>query len=100
MLERNNDFNEDLIDKFLLMNTAVHERSYGLIFHQEDSKRHVWQMIETVNEEELNENINYDIIPEERPLVSLVNFENTNYLRNNPPKEKQRISPLYLDEMN
>ncbi|CAF4463381.1 unnamed protein product, partial [Rotaria sp. Silwood2] len=71
MLERNNDFNEDLIDKFLLMNTAVHERSYGLIFHQEDSKRHVWQMIETVNEEELNENINYDIIPEERPLVSL-----------------------------
>ncbi|CAF3522709.1 unnamed protein product, partial [Rotaria sp. Silwood2] len=71
MLERNNDFNGDLIDKFLLMNTALHERPYGLIFYQEDSKRDVWQMIETVNEEELNENIIYSIIPEERPLVSL-----------------------------
>ncbi|CAF2893462.1 unnamed protein product [Rotaria sp. Silwood2] len=55
MLERNNGFNEDLIDKFLSMNTALHERSYTLIFHHEDSKRDVWQMIETIDEEELDD---------------------------------------------
>ncbi|CAF0941568.1 unnamed protein product [Rotaria sordida] len=55
MLERNNGFNEDLIDKFLTMNTDLHERSYALIFHREDSKRDVWQMIETIDEEELDD---------------------------------------------
>ncbi|CAF4189294.1 unnamed protein product, partial [Rotaria sp. Silwood2] len=55
MLERNNGFNEDLIDKFLSMNTALHERSYALIFHRDDSKRDVWQMIETIDEEELDD---------------------------------------------
>jgi hypothetical protein len=52
MLERNNGFNEDLIDKFLNMNTGLHERSYALIFHRENSKREVWQMTETIDEEE------------------------------------------------
>ncbi|CAF4411163.1 unnamed protein product [Rotaria sp. Silwood2] len=55
MLERNNGFNEDLIDKFLSMNTALHERSYALIFHHEDSKRDIWQMIKTIDEEELDD---------------------------------------------
>ncbi|CAF1502654.1 unnamed protein product [Adineta steineri] len=52
MLERNNGFNEDLIDKFLNMNTALHERSYALLFHREDSTRKVWQMIDSIDEEE------------------------------------------------
>ncbi|CAF1548071.1 unnamed protein product [Rotaria magnacalcarata] len=55
MLERHNGFNEDHIDKFLTTNTALHERSYALIFHREDSKREVWQLIETIDEEELND---------------------------------------------
>ncbi|CAF3536030.1 unnamed protein product [Rotaria sp. Silwood1] len=60
MLERNNGFNEDLIDKFLTMNTALHERSYALIFHREDSKRDVWQMIETIDEEEFDDFVDDD----------------------------------------
>jgi len=55
MLERNNGFNEDLIDKFLNMNTALHERSYALIFHREDSTREIWQLIENIDEEEFDE---------------------------------------------
>jgi hypothetical protein len=46
MLERNSGFNEDLIDQFLNMNTDLHERSYALIFHREDSTREIWRMIE------------------------------------------------------
>jgi hypothetical protein len=46
MLERNSGFNEDLIDEFLNMNTDLHERSYALIFHREDSTREIWRMIE------------------------------------------------------
>ncbi|CAF4851629.1 unnamed protein product, partial [Rotaria magnacalcarata] len=42
-------------DKFLTTNTALHERSYALIFHREDSKREVWQLIETIDEEELDD---------------------------------------------
>jgi len=55
MLERNNGFNEDLIDKFLNMNTALHERSYALIFYREDSTREVWQMTEPIDDDDDDE---------------------------------------------
>ncbi len=55
MLERNSGFNEDLIDKFLNMNTDLHERCYALIFHREDSIRKVWQIIEIIDEEEFDD---------------------------------------------
>ena len=55
MLERNNGFNEDLIDTFLNINTDLHERLYALIFHCEDSIREVWQIAEMIDEEELEE---------------------------------------------
>ena len=55
MLERNSGANEDLIDKFLNMNTDLHERAYALIFHREDSTREIWRMIETINEEDIDE---------------------------------------------
>jgi hypothetical protein len=61
MLERNNGFNEDLIDKFLNMNTGLHERSYALIFHREDSIREVWQLIETIDDDEFDEVCNEKI---------------------------------------
>jgi hypothetical protein len=52
MLERNNGFNEDLIDQFFQMNAALHERSYALIFHREDSTREVWQMTKPIDDDE------------------------------------------------
>lgn len=55
MLERNNGFNENLIDQFLNMNTTLHERSYALIFHREDSKREIWQLIESIDTDEFDE---------------------------------------------
>ena len=55
MLERNSGFNEDLIDQFLNMHTDLHERSYALIFHREDSTREVWQMIEIIDDEDFDE---------------------------------------------
>ncbi|CAF3315011.1 unnamed protein product [Rotaria sp. Silwood2] len=58
MLERNNGFNEDLIDKFLSMNTALHEKSYTLIFHREDSKR---DFVDDENDQQLILNVNEPI---------------------------------------
>ena len=55
MLQRNNGFNEDLIDSFLNMNTDLHERSFALIFYREDSTRQVWQMISIIEDEDFDE---------------------------------------------
>ncbi len=62
MLERNSGVNEDLIDKFLNMNTDLHERAYALIFHREDSTREIWKMIETINDEDIDEENDQQII--------------------------------------
>ena len=55
MLERNHGSNEDLIDRFFNVNTALHERSYALIFHCENSTREVWQMSGLIDEDEVEE---------------------------------------------
>lgn len=55
MLEENNGLNEDRIDKFFTMNTGLHERSYALVFYRQESKREVWQRIETTDEDEFDD---------------------------------------------
>ena len=55
MLERNNGFNEDLIDEFLHSDATIRERLYALIFYREDSRREVWQMFETLDDDDVDE---------------------------------------------
>ncbi|CAF0910630.1 unnamed protein product [Adineta ricciae] len=55
MLERNNGFNEDLIEKFLHSDAMIRERLYALIFYREDSRREVWQMFETLDDDDIDE---------------------------------------------
>ena len=70
MLERNNGFNEDLIETFLNMNTDLHERAYALIFHCEDSVRQTWQIVEMLDEDEEFDDFDED---NEQQIILTVN---------------------------
>lgn len=55
LLERNQGANEDAIERFFNTNQTYPERSYALLFHCENSQRDVWQMMEMIDDDEIDE---------------------------------------------
>ena len=52
MLERNENFNEDLIDRFFNRKFDFPEHSFALLFHREISTRNIWTLIEILADDD------------------------------------------------
>ena len=66
MLERNNGVNEELIDTFF--NT---DGAYALIFHCENSTRDVWRMVEVIDEDDVEEMVEF--VDDDQQFIFRVN---------------------------